>query len=57
MNEDRDCNGCINGTRDGNCAAWDCEFIPREEAVSAVKVVRLIQERELTGEVIKMLEQ
>ena len=33
---DRDCKKCAYSSPNG-CTAWDCEFIPREEAIAAWK--------------------
>lgn len=37
---DRDCKGCIYSNFNGNdngCTKWECEFIPRSEAIEAWK--------------------
>lgn len=31
---DRDCDNCARCTRNG-CTSWDCDFIPRKEAIKA----------------------
>ena len=46
MADDRDCNKCIWNATGGYCAAWDCEFISRAEAVAAVREKREKQKRE-----------
>lgn len=33
---DRDCENCARCGRDG-CKSWDCDFIPRKEAIEAWK--------------------
>ena len=37
MGNERECNKCLWATRDGNCASWDCEFVPKREAYEAWK--------------------
>lgn len=39
---DRDCDKCVyarpyGGKYDNRCTAWECEFIPREDAIEAWK--------------------
>ena len=39
---DRDCDRCVyarpyGGEHDNRCTAWECEFIPREDAIEAWK--------------------
>lgn len=33
---DRDCENCARCGRDG-CKSWDCDFVPRKEAIEAWK--------------------
>lgn len=37
MSNDRDCNNCVR--HDGECTAWDCDYIPRKEAIEAWKQI------------------
>ena len=32
-----DCNKCLWATRDGSCASWNCEFVPKSVAYKAWK--------------------
>lgn len=32
-----DCNKCLWATRDGSCASWNCEFVPKSDAYKAWK--------------------
>lgn len=32
-----DCNTCIWARRDGECAAWECEYVDKDEAYEAWK--------------------
>lgn len=34
---ERNCNNCIRCTPDKGCTAWDCDYIPRREAIEAYK--------------------
>lgn len=34
----RDCDTCVYARRNGDCAAWECEYIPMSEAAKAWKV-------------------
>ena len=41
----RDCNSCVFGQRDGDCASWSCNYISRKEAVEAWKKLKAEEER------------
>lgn len=39
MSNDRNCNNCVRCTPDKGCTAWDCDYIPRKEAIEAWKQI------------------
>lgn len=49
---ERDCNACLWARRDGDCASWDCDYIPMAEAAEAWKEAKA---SEMTEEETKAL--
>lgn len=47
----RDCETCVNarpfgGENDNRCSAWECEYINRDEAIEAYKIIKAMREEE-----------